>query len=162
MLNAECRMHNEQQKGDVLEDKSANFEHLEVWKKACILCVDLFCVLENSKLFGLKDQILRSAVSIPSNIAEGSERGSDADYIRFLYYSKGSSAELRTQLYIAQKVGIIPDKDIQNYVKETKDISKMIQGLINKIKRDLNAKSKKPNAECGKQNAKKAKCRDLH
>jgi four helix bundle protein len=119
-----------------MEYKKANFENLEVWKRSCHLSVELFKVLENCKLFGLKDQILRSAVSIPSNIAEGSERSSDADYVRFLYYSKGSSAELRTQLYIAQKSGILNPELSNNYINETKEISRMIQGLIGKIKRD--------------------------
>ena len=80
------------------------FEDLDVWKRSCQLAVDVYSVLQDSKDYGLKDQMQRAAVSIASNIAEGSDRGSTAEYIRFLRYSKASCAELRTQLYIAQRI----------------------------------------------------------
>lgn len=110
-----------------------NFEKLEVWQKSCNLSVRLFKLFENCKYFGLKDQVLRASVSIPSNIAEGSERESKKDFIRFLCYSKGSAAELNTQIYIAYKIGIIPESDQVEIVKEIRSISKMLQGLINSI-----------------------------
>ena len=76
------------------------FEDLDVWKRSCQLAVDVYQAFKSSKDFALKDQMQRAAVSIPSNIAEGAERDSTKEYIKFLRYSKGSCGELRTQLYI--------------------------------------------------------------
>jgi four helix bundle protein len=80
------------------------FEDLEVWKRSSRLSVNAFIAVHNLKDFTLKDQISRCSLSIPSNIAEGMERDSDQDTIRFLRIAKGSGAELRTQLYIAKKI----------------------------------------------------------
>jgi len=113
---------------------SRSFEKLDVWKRAASLAVMLFELLENDKHFGLKDQILRSAVSIVSNIAEGSERDSIADFNRFLSYAKGSAAELRTQIYIACKAEIIDEIKAKEIIEEVKSISKMIQSLQNSLK----------------------------
>ncbi|MCP4987742.1 MAG: four helix bundle protein [Colwellia sp.] len=86
------------------------------------------------KDFGFKDQITRSSLSVPSYIAEGYERCSNKDTIRFLYYSKGSSAELRTQLYIAMEIGFIPKELGKTWVEETIELSKMLQGLIGSLR----------------------------
>ncbi|MHB9139589.1 MAG: four helix bundle protein [Victivallaceae bacterium] len=118
------------------------FEKLEVWKKACRLSVNLYKELKNCKDFGLKDQILRAAVSIPSNIAEGSERNSNADYKRFLSIANGSAAECRTQLYIASEIGILSSEKATELIKEVKAISKMLQAFRNSI--DLQNKTVKP------------------
>lgn len=76
------------------------FEELEAWKRSAKLAADINIAIQNHSNYALKDQISRSAISVPSNIAEGSERDSTKDFIRFLRISKGSCAELRTQLYI--------------------------------------------------------------
>lgn len=91
-----------------------SFEKLEVWQRACNLAVHVYEVLELCKDFGLKDQMTKAAVSIASNIAEGAERGSNLDFIRFLHFSKGSAAELRTQVYIANKIRVIGADDQKN------------------------------------------------
>jgi four helix bundle protein len=75
----------------------------------------------------------RSAVSIASNIAEGAERNSRAEYIRFLHIAKGSAAELRTQVYIAQQIGIYQNTSATAFVTELKEISSMLQGLIKSL-----------------------------
>jgi four helix bundle protein len=75
----------------------------------------------------------RSAISVPSNIAEGCERDSKLENIRFLHIAKGSAAELRTQVYIAQQIGMIKNTDSKNLIKELKEISSMLQGLIKSI-----------------------------
>lgn len=69
-------------------------------------------------------------MSIPSNIAEGYERNSRKDFIRFLRFAKGSSAEVRTQLYIGARIGLLDSRKLQVLVTEAKEISKMLQGLI--------------------------------
>ena len=75
------------------------FEDLEVWKRSARLSADIYKTLANLKDYGFKDQITRSGLSIPSNIAEGAERESIKEFINFLSYAKGSAGELRTQIY---------------------------------------------------------------
>ena len=115
------------------------FEDLEVWKRGCQLAVDVCVGMHDSKNYALKDQMTRAAISIPSNIAEGCERDSTPEYIRFLRYSKGSCGELRTQVYVHERVqkrlqldGL---NDAKNFIQETKEISAMLQGLINTLER---------------------------
>lgn len=105
-----------------------SFEDLEVWKRGCTLAVFVYESLSESRDFGLRDQMQRAAVSIPSNIAEGYER-SDRDFIRFLSIAKGSAAELRTQAYIAGKTKLITADQMKHIVEETKQLSRMLQAL---------------------------------
>jgi len=105
-----------------------SFEDLEVWKRSCKLAVHVHEVLRDSREYALKDQMQRSAISIASNIAEGSERGGK-DFKRFLRVARGSSAELRTQCYIAGKIGTITPEQMQELVAELKQIAKMLTGL---------------------------------
>ena len=111
-----------------------SFEELEVWKRACKLAVRIYDLLKDCKDYGLKDQMTRAAVSIASNIAEGAERNKSADFIRFIHIAKGSAAELRTQLYIAYKIGLIRKEDQMLMVLELKEILSMLQSLSNSLK----------------------------
>lgn len=106
-----------------------SFESLEVWKRASRLAVSIYRVLKDSRDYGLKDQMTRAAVSVPSNIAEGYERGTNPEFIRFLNIAKGSAAELRTQLFIAKEIGVISAEEMAELVKETRAISGMIRNL---------------------------------
>ena len=106
------------------------FEDLEVWKRACRLCVEIFKALKECRDSGFKDQITRSVLSIPSNIAEGYERGSNKDAIKFFYYAKGSAGELRTQIYIGMEIGTIHKQTGLSWIQEAQEISKMLSGLI--------------------------------
>ena len=114
-----------------------SFEDLEVWKRGCRLAVDVCASFYEYKFFTLKDQTQRAAISISSNIAEGAERSSNPDFIRFLHYSKGSCGELRTQLYIAKELKRrlgTTDYDIpETAVQETREISSMLHGLIRSL-----------------------------
>ncbi|MFA7379133.1 MAG: four helix bundle protein [Bacteroidia bacterium] len=114
---------------------SHNYKNLDIWKKSVVLTIDVVKKIKDVKspLWGLRDQIVRSAISIPSNIAEGSERNSNKDFARFLSISKGSSAELRTQLIIL--AGIDESyKPFQEKIDiELEEISNMTEGLIKKI-----------------------------
>ena len=94
------------------------------------LSVELYGSLKDCKDYGLRDQIQRSAVSIPSNIAEGFERQSNKEFIRFLYIAKASCGELRTQLYIAIELGIIDKKRGEEFIERTRKISAMLFKLI--------------------------------
>ena len=113
---------------------SASFENLDVWKKSCSLSVRIYTLLKDCRDYGLKDQMLRAAVSIASNIAEGSERKSIPDFKRYINIALGSAAELRTQVYIAQQVKLISDQDANYLVEELKSISKMLQALHSSLK----------------------------
>ena len=109
------------------------FEDLEVWKRSAHLSGSIYKELKGLKDYGFKDQITRSGLSIPSNIAEGVERNSDKETMNFLSYAKGSSAELRTQIYIGMDIGYIPHEKGKTWVEETKQISAMLVGLMKSI-----------------------------
>ena len=112
----------------------SSFENLEVWQRGCRIAVRIYEVLKSCRDYGLKDQMTRSAVSIASNISEGAERDSVAEYIRFLHIAKGSAAELRTQVYIAQQVGVINPETKNELAEELKIISSMLHALIKSLK----------------------------
>ena len=111
-----------------------SFEDLDVWKRSSKLAVEIYQLLRECRDYGLKDQMTRAAVSIPSNIAEGAERFSDKEFARFLYIARGSAAELRTQLYIANKINLIDNKRTKEYVDEVTQLSAMLQGLAKSLK----------------------------
>lgn len=115
------------------------FEDLEVWKRGCQLAVEVYVATHGSTDFALKDQMQRAAISIPSNIAEGCERDSTPDFIKHLRYSKGSCGELRTQLYVSERVRKRLNQPLlegsREMIAETREISKMLQGLINSLRR---------------------------
>ncbi len=114
-----------------------NFENMEVWRRGCQLAVDVCLASADSGNFALKDQVQRSAISIPSNIAEGAERDSDADFCRFLRYSKGSCGELRTQLVtqreICRRLGTEPFENTDGLISEAREISRMLSGFIARL-----------------------------
>lgn len=114
-----------------------SFEDLEVWKQACRLATRIYRETKDWRDYGLKDQMTRSAVSIPSNIAEGAERDSKQEYIRFIHIAKGSAAELRTQLYIAGNIGLLDNSIVKELVSELKHISATLQSIANTLKKRL-------------------------
>lgn len=106
---------------------------LDVWQDSIGLYKDIYLLTKSfpsEELYGLTSQIRRSAVSIPSNIAEGSARNHNKEFVQFLYISLGSLAELETQLIIAQEIGYIKSYDFTFMNK----IKKMLLGLIKYIK----------------------------
>ncbi len=109
-----------------------DFERLEVWKRSARLSAELYRHFADSRDFGFKDQITRSGLSVPSNIAEGMTRPSIKDRTKFLYIAKGSCAELRTQLYIGMEIDYLNREKGYQWVAETKEIAAMLTGLIRK------------------------------
>jgi four helix bundle protein len=105
-----------------------SFEDLEVWKRACSLAVSVYQALRECRDYGLRDQMQRAAVSVASNIAEGAER-TPREFARFLTIARGSAAELRTQTYIAARIGLIERAVMAHIVAETKELSKMLYAL---------------------------------
>ena len=114
-----------------------SFEDLEVWQRGCRLAVDVFKTYAACRNFTMQDQVQRAALSIPSNVAEGYERNSNKEFIRFLNIAKGSGGELRTQLYISRKLDFIRKGDFDRLVKESKEISAMLHGLSRAVAKRL-------------------------
>ena len=111
------------------------FEDLEVWKRGCRQAVAVCKLFNHCQNWSLRDQIQRAAISVPSNIAEGQERDSRLDFIRFLRIAKGSNGEMRTQLYIAAQLELIPREQLPPFAQESKEIAAMLQGLVNSLRR---------------------------
>ncbi len=110
-----------------------DYKKLEVWNLAKDLAVHIYEVTESGKIskdFGLRDQIRRSAVSVASNIAEGEESGRQLKAINYLYISKGSLAELETQIFIAQKTQYIENKLCDILLENISILSKKLRKLI--------------------------------
>jgi four helix bundle protein len=110
-----------------------NFQKLLVWLFAKELAVKTYKLTQNTQFkkdFGFKDQIQRAAISIPSNIAEGDELGTDKLSVRHFYIAKGSSAELMTQLIIANEIGYIDQPEFELLEDECDKISSMLTKLI--------------------------------
>jgi len=114
-------------------------ENLDVWKRACQVSVEIYTIFQECKDYGFKDQITRSSLSVASNIAEGMERFSKQENIRFLDIARASCAELVTQLYIAMKIKYIEKETGMKLKNEVDEIAKMITSLIKGI---CNAKTK--------------------
>lgn len=106
-----------------------SFEELEVWQRGCRLAVSVFEAFADCKCLNLRNQIERAGLSIPSNIAEGAERGGAKEFAQFVKIAKGSSGELRTQLYIAGKLNVLNPSLVRQLVTECKEISSMLEGL---------------------------------
>lgn len=110
-----------------------SFEDLEVWQRSCRLAVEVFEEFRSCDFINLKNQIERSALSIPSNIAEGAERGGTKEFSQFLKIAMGSCGEFRTQLYIASKLKVLESKKAKSLIAESREISAMIEGLRKSI-----------------------------
>ena len=109
----------------------SGFKQLKVWQKGIDLVIKVYKITEcfpKSEMYGLFSQLRRCAVSIPSNIAEGSSRNNPKEFTQFLYIAQGSLSELDTQLILAQLLGYIQDfNDIEELIRQ---IRSMLTGLI--------------------------------
>lgn len=103
---------------------------LDVWQRSYQLTLRVCKLIKSCKDYGLKDQISRSAVSIPSNIAEGAERQTAKDNVRFLYFAKGSCGELLTQMLLVRDLGYLLEEEANELISELVEVSRMIGGLI--------------------------------
>jgi four helix bundle protein len=113
--------------------KIERFEDIEAWEKARRIAKNVYAACrqgEFSRNFGLRDQIQRAAVSIMSNIAEGFERGTNKEFIQFLFIAKGSAGEVRSQIYIALDLGYIVQDVFDSLNSDLLSISKQLSGFI--------------------------------
>ena len=113
-----------------MEKNYKSFEELIIWKEGMEISYAIYDCLANCHDYGLRNQMERSAVSILSNIAEGYELSSDRAFVRHLYIAKGSTAELRTQLYIAIRQKYITNALGNELLERTRKLSAMIQKFI--------------------------------
>ena len=109
------------------------FEDIIAWQKAQEFTVKIYSVFSLQKDYGFKDQICRAVVSISNNIAEGFDRNSDADFSRFLYIAIGSCSEVKSMLYLAEKLKYISGERKNELLAEGNEISKIIRGLIKSL-----------------------------
>ena len=112
---------------------STDFRKLIVWQKSKDLAVNIYKLTSTGNLakdYSLIDQMRRAAVSIPSNIAEGNDRGTNKESVRYLYIAKGSLAELMTQLVIANEFGYLEDIVFDKLEKDCMELIKSIGALI--------------------------------
>lgn len=113
--------------------KINRFEDLDVWQKSMALCNDVYLATDGeyfSKDFALRDQVRKSCISIPSNIAEGFERESNNQFIYFLLISKASAGELRTQIYIVKEREYITNEIFEKLIANCTEVSKSLSGFI--------------------------------
>jgi four helix bundle protein len=113
------------------------FEDIDAWKDARILVKAIYEVTGEGRFardFGLRDQIRRAAISTISNIAEGFERGSNKEFIRFLYIAKGSAGEVRSQLYAAADLGYLETQRADEMMELVQVVSRRIAGFIKYLK----------------------------
>jgi len=117
--------------------KISGFEDLEVWQLSMTLCTEIYALTNTdlfAKDFGLKDQIRRSAISVPSNISEGFERDSKNQFLYFLAISKGSCGELRTQLTIAYNLNYLTEEKYLLMKDKCIETRKQLSGFIKYLK----------------------------
>jgi four helix bundle protein len=117
-----------------------SYKQLNVWKKSIDLTDAFYTATDKfprHELFGIVSQMRRAAVSIPSNIAEGQAHHSHRDFIRFLRQSRGSLAELQTQLIISVRCHYLNRELGRQLFREADEIDKMLSGLISSLQKQL-------------------------
>ncbi|HEV3259565.1 MAG TPA: four helix bundle protein [Gemmataceae bacterium] len=113
------------------------FEDIQAWQVARTLTQKVYAFSNSGAFardFGLRDQTRRAAVSILSNIAEGFERGGDAEFLHFLAIAKGSSGEIRSQLYVALDQGYMAAEQFEELHEQTVQISRLLSGLMSYLR----------------------------
>jgi four helix bundle protein len=121
-----------------MKKKIERFEDLIAWQKARVLTADIYRVSSKGRFsrdFALRDQIRGSAVSVPSNIAEGFERWSLREFHKFLTYAKGSCGELKTQLYIAGDIGYLDGDVLEPLLQSAQSVSEIVGRLRSSVER---------------------------
>jgi four helix bundle protein len=106
------------------------FENLEVWQDAIELAARVYELFRDCRDFGFRAQIQDAAVSVSNNIAEGYERDSNAELIRFLFIAKGSCGEVRSQTYVAGRVKLLTDTDAALLISDAKRLSRRLMKFI--------------------------------
>ena len=109
------------------------FEDIIAWQKAQDLCVEIYLIFQNSNDFGFKNQIQRASVSVSNNIAEGFDRMSDKEFVRFLYIALGSCSEVKSMLYLSNRLNYLSQHQSDELVIKANEVGRIIRGLIKSI-----------------------------
>jgi four helix bundle protein len=120
--------------------KVNSYRDLKVWQLSMRLVEEVYVLtgqFPKAEVYGLSSQLQRSAVSVPSNIAEGHARDSTKEYLRFISISLGSLAELETQFYLAQRLNYIAENCLTNILEITSEVGRMLRGLQKSLKDKL-------------------------
>jgi four helix bundle protein len=120
----------------VTEKGLRNYKDLIVWQKAVELVSDVYrltATLPKHEIYGLSNQLRRSAVSVPSNIAEGQGRATKGEFIQFLCHSRGSLFELETQLLIAGKLGYLYSEQENMLLNKSTEVARILNGLLTSL-----------------------------
>jgi len=118
-----------------------DYRELVVWQKSMDLVEKVYRAtgqFPKEEVYGLTSQIRRAAVSIPSNIAEGQGRSTTSAFLNFLSVARGSLKELETQILIAQRLGYVDDPTVDELTDLTAEVSRLLSGLTNSLRRKLN------------------------
>ena len=115
-------------------NKIQSFEDLIIWQRSQLVFFQLFELFKDSKQYYFRDQICRAALSVSNNIAEGHDRGSRKDYTKFLVIARASNSEVRSMLYLAEKMYPQKKKEFEALKEECHAIGKMIYKIIQKLK----------------------------
>ena len=110
------------------------FEDLKMWQKSQDLTVLIYSEFTSLKDYGFKDQITRASVSISNNIAEGFERQSNADFKRFLHFALASNSEVRSMLYLSERLNYLDKAKSLELIERTNEVSKMIYAFIKSMR----------------------------
>ena len=113
-----------------------NFQNLKIWQRAMDIAEQTYLIsaeFPTEEKYGLTSQIRRSAVSVPSNIAEGAGRNTDREFRNFLGIASGSSNELCTQLILSHRLNLISEEKIKPLIKDLMEVQKMNYVLIKKF-----------------------------
>jgi four helix bundle protein len=111
-----------------------NFEDLKIWQDARVLCNDIYDSVEKLRDFDFKSQIQRAAVSVMNNIAEGFERRTKKDFAHFLDQAKGSAAEVRSMLYLAEDRKYVAPQSAADFRSKYKRLTSSIGALASKLR----------------------------
>jgi four helix bundle protein len=113
-----------------------NYTELETWRRAMDLAEAVYTLTKEyprDEAYGLTAQTRRSAVSVPSNVAEGQGRGSTRDFVRFLTVARGSLCELETQLRLGSRLKYVSEPTIDTLLKQSATVGKLLNGLIRSV-----------------------------
>ncbi len=111
-----------------------SYKDLKVWQKSVDLVTEIYSITKafpKEEMYGIVSQLRRAAASVPANISEGAVRNSEKEYVRFLYISQGSLAELDTFILISKNLGYVNEEKCDELINRMEEIKKMLYGLIN-------------------------------
>jgi len=117
-------------------EKIKSFKDLKIWQKGIEIVKDTYAMTEEfprKEMYGLTMQMRRSAISVPSNIAEGFKRYHSKEYSQFLHVALGSAAELETQIIIAKELGFIKESKTEEILEKLDHLCRMTSSLLNKL-----------------------------